>query len=143
MTSHASSFDTTARPACGRQRRAVLLAAGALSLPALSSHAEVVDIVWRTGGRFDRNLTVAPHEFAELCGALSPGQTVNWSFDADGPLNFNIHHHVGQDVQYPNRLNQTYRSRGKLAVKSSQDYCWMWTNKSATAAQLAVRLELK
>ena len=97
----------------------------------------------RARGASIGSFTVAPGKFAELCGSLSPGQTVNWSFDADGPLNFNIHHHVGKDVQYPKRLNQTYRSRGKLAVKSSQDYCWMWTNKSATAAQLAVRLELK
>jgi hypothetical protein len=123
--------------------KAVLLAVGALLLPMRTAQAEVVDIVWQSEGRFDRSFTVAPGKFAELCGSLSPGQTVNWSFDADGALNFNIHYHAGKDVRYPKRLNQTYRSRGKLAVKSSQDYCWMWTNKSATPAQLAVRLELK
>ena len=143
MTADTTRPDTTGRLAQRQTGKVVLLAAGALSLPMLPARAEVVDIVWQADGRFDRTFTIAADKFAELCGAFNPGQAVDWSFDADGALNFNIHYHAGKDVRYPKRLNQTYRSRGKLAVKSPQDYCWMWTNKSATAAQLAVRLELK
>lgn len=82
-----------------------------------SAHAEVVDTVWQTDGRFSRDLSVAPGEFAELCGALSSRQRVSWSFDADVELNFNIRYHTGKEVRYPERLNRTYRSRGTLTVK--------------------------
>ncbi len=118
---------------------AALVAAG-LSLAVLPAQGEVVDIVWKEGSRFDRTLTVAPGKFAELCGELVVGKTVNWSFEADGELNFNIHYHVGKDVHYPSRMEQVRRSRGRLAVDVAQDYCWMWTNKSAAPAQLVVQL---
>lgn len=68
---------------------------------------------------------------------------MNWSFEADGELNFNIHYHVGKDVRYPSQMDRVRRSEGQLAVDLAQDYCWMWTNKSAATSKLEVRLVLK
>jgi hypothetical protein len=112
-------------------------------LPALTAHADVIDIVWQDGGRFERTMSVAPGRFAEFCGALRAGQTVDWSFEAEGALDFNIHFHVGKDVRYPARMEGARKSRGALAVDAPQDYCWMWTNKSAAATRLSVGLVLK
>lgn len=140
MTALASRHDRSGRRA--GVAAAALVGAG-LSLAALTAQGEVVDIVWKDGERFDRTLTVAPGKFAELCGALSAGKAVNWSFEADGELNFNIHYHVGKDVRYPSQMGQVRRSEGKLAVELAQDYCWMWTNKSAATTKLEVRLVLK
>jgi hypothetical protein len=109
----------------------------------LSARSEVIDIVWKDGERFDRTLTLAPGNFAELCGALGAGKRVTWSFDADRELDFNIHYHVDNEVRYPSRMDRARRSEGNLTVDLAQDYCWMWTNKSAAAAKLAVRLVLK
>jgi hypothetical protein len=104
------------------------------------ARAELVDIVWTDGGRFERTLPVAAGQFAEVCGALNPGQAVHWSFASDTALDFNIHYHVDKDVRYPARRVQVDRSQGDLAVDSAQTYCWMWTNKSDTAARLVVDL---
>ena len=137
MTARASKRDRSRRRAGAAA--AALVGAG-LSLAASTAHADVVDIVWKDGARFDRTLTLAPGKFAELCGALGAGKTVKWSFEADGELNFNIHYHVGKDVHYPSRMEQVRRSEGRLAADVAQDYCWMWTNQSAAPAQLAVQL---
>ena len=97
-----------------RQRaRASLLAGAALCLGAGAVRAEVIDLQWQEGSRFERRLTIAPGKFAEICGSLDAGQTVNWSFEAD------------------------------LAVDARQDYCWMWSNKTTASANLSVTLMRK
>jgi hypothetical protein len=105
--------------------------------------AEVVDLQWKDGGRFERDLTIAPGKFAEICGPLEAGQAVHWSFKADRAVNFNVHYHVDKDVRYPARKDQVKRLQGDLVVDARQDYCWMWVNKTATAANLSVTLARK
>lgn len=102
--------------------------------------AEIVDISWSGDGRFERRLTVAPGKFAEVCGKLAKAQSVHWRFDAGGPLNFNIHYHEGKDVRYPERRDALASASGQLRVALDQDYCWMWTNKSAQPVDLQLLL---
>ncbi|PTT81447.1 hypothetical protein DBR42_18145, partial [Pelomonas sp. HMWF004] len=63
--------------------------AACLSFPAAAVlAAEVIDITWTPTGTFDRELTVPPAQFAEVCGKL-PGQAVvAWRFEADAGLDF-------------------------------------------------------
>ncbi|WP_088286010.1 hypothetical protein [Ideonella sp. A 288] len=127
------------RPVRGRAT-AGLLAGAALGLAAGVAQAELIDIQWPDDNRFERRLTLLPGKFAELCGPLQAGQTVEWSFEADQALDFNIHYHVGSDVRYPARQDRVARLQGQLAVDSPQDHCWMWVNKTEAAATLAVSL---
>jgi hypothetical protein len=103
-------------------------------------HADVIDIRWQDSGRFERSFSVAPGEFAELCGPLKPGQTVKWTFEADGAVDFNIHYHVDKDVRYPARKDQVKSLQGEFVVDSVQDHCWMWVNKSTQSTRVAVAL---
>lgn len=134
---------TRAKRTPSRAGRGALLASAAGSLIAASpvALAEVIDLVWTPAGSFERQLTIAPGKFAELCGALIKGQSVQWSYEAGGALDFNIHYHQGKDVNYPARASGVARSEGMLAVDSAQEYCWMWTNKSAAPVDLRVRLQ--
>lgn len=139
MTGRAPS-PRAARPARRLSKAAIV---AGLCLAAAAAQAEIIDIAWQDAERFDRTLTVAPGKFAELCGPLAVGKRVAWSFEAEGALNFNIHYHLGKEVRYPARIEQSRGSAGELAVDTAQDYCWMWTNKSAVPARLAVKLRLK
>jgi len=121
--------------------RAASLAAAAACATLSPAHAELVDIAWNASGEFQRSLNIAPGKFAELCGALKAGESVQWRFEAGDKLNFNIHFHEGKEVRYPARADQVKQSQGLLAVESAQDYCWMWTNKTAAAAGLEVHLQ--
>lgn len=105
-----------------------------------ATQAEIVDIAWSGDGRFERQLTVAPGKFAEVCGKLVRGDSVNWRFDASGPLNFNIHYHEGKEVHYPERRDALASAGGQLRAALDQDYCWMWTNKAGKAVELKIQL---
>jgi len=126
------------------RNRPTLRAAAACAIALLAAplaHADIVDIDWGANNSFERSLSVAPTKFAEVCGPLKAGDAVQWRFDASQALDFNIHFHEGKAVHYPARADQTRELTGTLAVAVSQDYCWMWTNKSPVAATLNIRLQ--
>ena len=120
-----------------------VLAGVLLSMGAGVARAEVVELQWQDAGRFERSLTIAPGKFAEICGPLVAGQAVRWSFEADRALNFNVHYHVDKDVRYPAKKANVKRLKGDLSVDSSQDYCWMWSNKTTASTKLSVTLTRK
>lgn len=127
-----------------RQRAPVSILAGvAMWLGAGVVQAEVIELQWQDGGHVERSLTIAPGKFAEICGSLDMGQTVNWAFEADRALDFNVHFHVDKEVRYPVKKDQVRRLKGDLAIDAKQDYCWMWSNKTTTAAKLSVALTRK
>jgi hypothetical protein len=128
------------RSTCRQGAAASVLVGAALWIGAGLARAEVVELQWQDGGRFERDLTIAPGKFAEICGPLEAGQAVQWTFKADRALNFNIHYHVDKAVRYPAKKDQVTSLRGDLAVDAKQDYCWMWVNKTTSVAKLSVAL---
>ena len=112
-------------------KRMLIIASILLASAAPMAHAEIVEIVWSGGGAFTQNTRVAPGKFVEVCGKLPAGVNVEWSFEASGPTDFNIHYHVGKEVVFPAKMAQVARGQDSLRVKVEQDYCWMWSNKTA------------
>jgi hypothetical protein len=112
-----------------------------LLLSGAATQAEVIDIQWTGNGRFDKALSVAPGKFAEVCGKLVKGRTVEWSFKAESALDFNIHFHAGKKVEFPAKVDGLSSAAGALAVSAEQDYCWMWTNKADKPSALTLSLQ--
>jgi len=127
----------------GHRAAAGVLAGVSLLMGAAAALAEVIELQWQDAGRFERSLTIAPGKFAEICGPLEAGQAVQWSFEADRALNFNVHYHVDKEVRYPAKKESVKRLQGDLSVDSRQDYCWMWTNKTTASTKLSVTLTRK
>jgi hypothetical protein len=123
-----------------RMRHSLFIALLLLSASAGAS-AEIVDIRWSSDGRFSHSGTVAAGKFVEVCGRLPAGLKVRWDFKADTPVDFNVHYHVDKDVRFPFKLPAVTSARNTLHTKTGQDYCWMWSNKSAAAATLSVNLQ--
>ena len=119
------------------------LAGVSLLMGAAAARAEVIELQWQDAGRFERSLTIAPGKFAEICGPLEAGQAVQWSFEADRALNFNVHYHVDKEVRFPAKKDNVKSLQGNLSVDSRQDYCWMWTNKTTASTKLSVTLRRK
>ena len=103
--------------------------------------AELIDINWSDAGRFEHKAQIAPGKFAEVCGKLSKGQSVNWSFRAERPTQFNIHYHEGKLVVYPAKVDGATAAEGQMNAALDQDYCWMWTNKSDRPVALSLSLQ--
>ena len=123
-------------------RRCGALAAATLSGAALAA-THIVDIAWPPDGRFAHNAQIAAGKYVEVCGKLSVGEGVRWSFTASAPVDFNIHYHVGKEAVFPARQAQVSSGRDTLNVTVAQDYCWMWTNKTTASTKLSVTLRRK
>lgn len=108
---------------------------------AAPAHAELVEVEWTARGSFERQLSIAPGNFAEACGKLPKGAAVDWRYEGSVPLNFNVHFHQGNDVVFPARADAQASSSGTLKVEVDQHYCWMWTNKAGETAVLRVVLQ--
>jgi hypothetical protein len=106
-----------------------------------SARAEVVDIRWSGDGRFNHDGTIAAGKSVEICGKLPAGTAVRWNFEAAPAVDFNVHYHVGQDVVFPFKRSAVGTAKNTLVTKIEQDYCWMWSNKSAATATLSVQLQ--
>lgn len=102
--------------------------------------AQMVAVEWDAARQFSKDVLIAPGKFVEACEKLSDGAKVAWSFKAATPLDFNIHYHEGKEVRFPAKKSQISHDAGTLKVKLAQDYCWMWTNKSAAEATLSIKL---
>ena len=107
---------------------------------ASNSAAEVIDIAWDASGAFSRSVTVPARKFVEVCGKLKRGAAIEWEFNAQQPLDFNIHYHVGEKVEFPEKRAAVAALSSRLVVSSDQDYCWMW--KSAVDAPIPLEIRL-
>lgn len=114
--------------------------ASGLVLLAASAQAELLEIQWSEAGRSEHTKVLAPGKFLEICGKLGQARPVNWQFSAAHPLNFNIHFHEGEKVTYPAKVEGLVAASGQLKVVSEQDYCWMWSNKSAQSVEMTLTL---
>ena len=123
-------------------KQALILAAWLmLALAGHAVSAELVDIRWPSDGRYVHQASIAPGKFIELCGKLPAGLKVRWHFDADQPLDVNVHYHLGKQVVFPFKRSAVAQAGDTLDAQTAQDYCWMWTNKSPTPAALSVTLQ--
>ena len=111
-------------------------------LAAPMAHAELSTIAWDATERFEHSASVPTGKFLEVCGRLSKGQTVSWSFKSDQAMNFNIHYHADdKKVVFPAKRDGVANLEDRLIVPVDQDYCWMWSNKSAVQAKIALQLQ--
>jgi len=67
-----------------------------------------------------------PYQMHEECAKLQPGDRLEYSFDADAPLHFNIHYHEGKAVIMPVTRDNVKTDRGEFKVLVAQEYCLMW-----------------
>lgn len=121
--------------------RSVLMMGGLLLAAWPAARAELVEIEWSAAGQFTHQSSVLAGKFLEVCGKLPAGVKVQWDFEAGAPIDFNVHFHVGKDVIFPTKLLTVARGNDTLVAKIEQDYCWMWTNKSAAPATLVLHLQ--
>ena len=96
---------------------AVLVAA---ALPAAA--ADAPEDSWKT---FEVKLEArAMHE---ECMTIDATEKRRWQWKADGPVDFNIHYHQGNDVFFPVKRDGMRGDGGVFAPKIREGYCWMWT----------------
>jgi hypothetical protein len=111
-----------------------------ISAPA-TVRAELVNLAWSAGGTFTYQTRIAAGRFVEVCGPLPAGLNLAWQFRTSAPIDFNIHYHQGKDVLFPARMSRVDKASDTLRVEVKQDYCWMWSNKTAATVELKAGLQ--
>lgn len=66
------------------------------------------------------------YQVHEDCVRLVPGDRLEWSFQAQAPLDFNIHYHEGSAVILPVVREKVAGAEGVFEPLTAQDYCLMW-----------------
>lgn len=84
---------------------------------------------------------VASGKFDEHCLRIATGEVIRWRFTASTPVDFNIHHHRGDQVFYPVRREQADRASGRFRAPATDDYCLMWTNAGPVSAAVRGSVE--
>ena len=118
-----------------------LIAVALFALLGLPVHGAIVEIKFDGKGRFEHAGSIPAGKFVEVCGKIAAGSKVGWSFETGAPVDFNIHYHVGEKVEYPEKVAGIDRRQGTLAASATQDYCWMW--KSAAPGPVNLKVELR
>lgn len=112
------------------------LLAASLVLPA-GAIAKIVDLSFAADGQFEHAESVPAGKFLEVCGKLDRGDRVAWSFQAAAPVDFNVHYHVGEKVEYPERRSAVETLQGNFEAPLPQHFCWMWRNTGKTDVKVA------
>jgi hypothetical protein len=120
---------------------ALIGAAFVVAAPLTVAQATVSEINWSSNDTYTATLTVAPGKTVEACGQIDPKLPVQWKYEADSPLNFNIHRHSRDEVVYATKSIQSREDRGRFAPTFNFEWCWMWANESAT--DVSIRVDLK
>jgi len=78
-------------------------------------------------------MTIAAGKVGEACMPLALGDTLVWQFTATSAADFNLHHHVGNDVRMPIDRKGVREDRGEHTIDRANDWCLMWTAPKAGA----------
>jgi len=74
--------------------------------------------------------------FEEHCVKLESGEKVRYRFRASGAVDFNVHHHPGNEVVYLARTAATQVGEGVVTAPRTDTYCLMWERKSDGAVRV-------
>jgi hypothetical protein len=84
---------------------------------------------------------VQPSQFYEVCLDMARNQSITYTYQANQPLDFNIHYHQDENVLYPVKNSGFLGLSDSFTAPASETYCLMWTNRQAVSASLNIRLE--
>ncbi|BES70611.1 hypothetical protein RE428_16290 [Marinobacter nanhaiticus D15-8W] len=81
---------------------------------------------------FSIRMGIDPGYTTEKCINLEEGARVNYRFDSQYPVDFNIHVHTATETLYPVKLESKANFSSTLDVEKSQEYCFTWKSGTRT-----------
>ena len=85
-------------------------------------------------------VSLVPLQYREYCLDLTAQDSLEYAFEADGPVDFDIHYHDGLTVVFPVELTGTTGHTGQFSPNESQSYCLMWSNRGLSRASMEYRI---
>ncbi len=88
-----------------------------------------------------QTVELAPGKIHESCLKLRASETINYSFSSNQNLDFNIHYHLKNKVEYPLKLQAKTHQADSFTALLAQGYCLMWTNRGSQLVQLKFKYD--
>jgi hypothetical protein len=88
------------------------------------------------------SVTLAAGKVVEPCVALQRLDRLEFEFTAAAPVDFNLHYHVGEKVEFPVNQQQVETEKGVFVAPEGRNYCLMWTNKSKVDLSLSYQYKV-
>ena len=85
---------------------------------------------------------VASYQIYEECFRLNEGDRVEFRFESNEPVDFNIHYHEGPAIVMPISRDQSREDAGVYVARLAQDYCLIW-EAGAAGALIDYRILIK
>lgn len=85
---------------------------------------------------------LAPYAMHEECVELKPGDRLDYTFESNEPVDFNIHYHEGNAVAMPIVREKSRGDAGVFAPPLAHHYCLMW-EAGAASALIDYRIRLR
>ena len=83
-----------------------------------------------------------PYEMHEECVELKPGDRLDYMFESNELVNFNVHYHEGNAILMPIVREQSRGDAGVYAPSLARHYCLMW-EAGAAGALIDYRIRLR
>jgi len=81
-------------------------------------------------------LSLAPFEFQEVCFEMAALDEIQYDFEADRPVEFDIHYHEGFTIHFIVELSGITVNVDKFVAEVGRSYCLRWANESLTRTSL-------
>lgn len=121
-----------------RAARLVAVLASALGAGACATPASIEPNV----PKHVRELDIPAYNIREDCARLQPGDRLEFSFESNRPVHFNVHYHDGNAVIMPISREGALAAAEVYRPAIAQDYCLMW-EAGAEGALVEYRVHLR
>ena len=86
---------------------------------------------------------IQPGKIAEECRALAAGEVVRYRFQVSAVVDFNVHFHRGDAVEYPIKKVGITDEVSTFVAPSGEEFCWMWSNRNTSPVIVQGQIELR
>lgn len=94
-----------------------------------------------TGDRLGSDtLSVESFEFRELCFEITAEDELQYDFQSDQPVDFNIHYHDGLTIHFPAKLTGVTHHAGQFVSEKDQPYCLTCLNQGLAKTSIKCRV---
>ena len=84
-------------------------------------------------------VTTHQNDIGEICPEMNAGQTLSFDFKSNNEVEFNLHYHEGENVNYPIEPHKVTSLKKSFEAPIKQTYCLMWKGLSEDASKVKLR----
>lgn len=96
------------------------------------------------------SITIKGSGMYEECFELGKEQKLHYKFDANRPVDFNVHFHAEDDIHYPVQQSEITQYNGmidpgedRFQAGDQESYCLMWENQDMRPVRLSYECIVK